>query len=627
MCGIAGIVKKKHTGENISHLKKMLKSISHRGPDDEGIFQKDEVILGHRRLSIIDLSFKAHQPMIYKNQASIVFNGEIYNYQNLKKELIQFGYKFSSNSDTEVLLIGYIHFGLDILNKIKGFFSFVIYDMIKNKLICARDPFGKKPFYYFENDEKFVFASEVNAVVSGLENSPEANYKGLSHYLLKGYYQPGFSGYDGIYTLKSGHFLEFNLKTKEKKITSYNSPSFSMSDSKYSYEEVLDISDHLIKRSINDRLISDVPLGTLLSGGVDSSLITLFLAENSEKPVNAFTLSFKEKIFDETDFAKKVANHQNIEHIISSGDDIHLKNILPTIVSVYGEPFGDPSSLPTYQVFEAVKKELKVVLTGDGGDEVFGGYKSIIMYFLRNKFQPVLKNLSLLFNYWPEILLNSKISYLRQISHASISMRHNGSEPFYSLYRNAWTENFRKSAMRKESWRKIGGNDIEVNFIQKFQNSGQNDIERYLNLNLERLSESFLVKVDRASMANSVEVRCPLLDLNLFSFISKLPQNILLKNNIRKSIPKSLLSKVFDNKFVHRSKMGFTPPLTSWLRDKKTLKWVEKKLLSKESITYELFEPKYIKKMLLDHQSGYDNSTRIWYLLFLEEWHGKFIYK
>lgn len=627
MCGIAGIIDENQTEKNLIYLKNMLDALSHRGPDDEGTFKNNQVLLGHRRLSIIDLSKNASQPMIYKNEAVIVFNGEIYNYLILKKQLMDFGYEFKSNSDTEVLLIGYIHFGINIIKKLKGFFSFCIYDVKKKKLICARDPFGKKPFYYFHNEEKFIFGSEVNAVVSGLRKTPDVNYEGISHYLLKGYYESGFSAYKNILTLHAGHILQLNLETYKKKISSYFKPSFQFSSTLKKYDEVVEKTKILINKSINSRLISDVPLGTLLSGGVDSSLITYLLAEESRKTVNAFTLSFKEKDFDESKYAQKIAAHQNVKHIVSQGQNNQIEEILPKIVGVYGEPFGDPSSLPTYQVFQAVKNELKVVLTGDGGDEVFGGYKSIYMYLLRKKLQPWFQFSSFLFNYWPNLLLNSKNSFLRKTAHAGISLRKNGSDSFYSLYRNAWIEPFRSRLTRKRVWEKIGGNKIENNFNEKYNCSVDLDMKHYFNLNLERLSESFLVKVDRASMANSVEVRCPLLDIDLFNFVSKLPINILVNNNIKKSIPKSILSKVYDKNFVYRSKMGFTPPLVSWLRDKNTMRWVEKKLLGKESITYELFEPNFIKKILENHLLGYDNSTRIWYLLFLQEWHEKFIYK
>jgi len=621
MCGIVGIIKYKEQIET-ERIKRMLNLISHRGPDNYNIFENGKVHLGHCRLSIIDFSQKANQPMNYKDEIIITYNGEIYNFQELRKILEKKGYKFKSRCDTEVLLLGYSCWGEKVIDKIKGFFSFAIWDKKKQIIFCARDPFGKKPFYYHSNKNGVTFASGINSLIEGIGFKPKIDYKQISSYLLKGYFEAGFSIYENIHTLKAGHFLRIDIEKKYLKTGSYCTPKFNLKNNdNINYEEACKKSEELIKKAIKKRLISDAPLGTLLSGGVDSSLITLMANEISLKPINAFTIAFREKKFDESVYAKKLVEGSNIRHKINYASDVNLFSVLSKMVQIYEEPFGDYSCMPTYQVFGSVKKHLRVVLTGDGGDEVFGGYIGANVYLLRKLAQPFFKYFSFLFYKWPEILLSSKYRLLRQISYAGIAMRFDGADLFYSLFHASWTAKQRKYFMRKEGWTKTGKNEIEKKMRLKYKKSGKTDMEKYLNLNLERLTELFLTKIDRASMANSVEARCPMLDIDLFDFVSKLPEKILFHNKIRKSIPKDILTKNTNKKFAYRRKMGFTPPLSCWLRDKKNIKQIEKTLLRPNGIIYELFEPNKIKLILKKHKSGHDCAGKIWKLLFLDEWH------
>lgn len=601
----------------------MLDFIGHRGPDHKGTFQDKNICLGHCRLSIIDLSSNANQPMVCKDRAVIVHNGEIYNFMGLRKELEAEGYVFKSHCDTEVLLFGYVQWGEDIINKIKGFFSFAIWDIGKQMLFCARDPFGKKPFYYYWDKQRFIFASEIEALVKGIGFRPKINYEGISSYLLKGYFEPGFSVYKNIHTLKAGHFLRLDIDKGSLEINPYCIPTFHLGEINIGYEEACNESEKLLKEAVKRRLTSDVPLGTLLSGGVDSSLVTLSASENSAEPINAFTISFREKEFDESKYAKEVVEGSQINHKIISVSDIDLISLLSKMVQVYGEPFGDYSCLPTYQVFEAVKTYLKVVMTGDGGDEVFGGYIGVEMYLLRKALQPCLKYFSFLSSGWTEMFLCSRYRLFRQLAHASLAVHFEGIDAFYSLYRDSWTQRQRKHFMRKEGWIKTGEDEVEKALRLKYKNAGSTDMERYLNLMLERQTELFLVKTDRASMAHSIEVRCSMLDIDLFNFVSKLPEKILFHDKIRKSILKTILARKMRKQFVYRRKMGFTPPLSRWLREKNISQWAESKLLNPKGIIYELFEAKGIRQIIREHQRGYNHTARLWKLLFLEEWFEK----
>jgi asparagine synthase (glutamine-hydrolysing) len=622
MCGIAGIADISAIPKT-DKLNSMLGLIHHRGPDHTGIFQDKNICLGHCRLSIIDLSANANQPMVCTNKAAIVHNGEVYNFLELRKELEILGHVFKSNSDTEVLLLGYLQWGEDVVNKIKGFFSFAIWDIEKQILFCARDPFGKKPFYYYWDKKRFIFSSEIEALISGIGFRPAPNYEGFSHYLLKGYFEAGLSAYKNIYSLKAGHILRLETKTSHLESKPYCVPKFNLGEIDIDYESALDEGKKFIGEAVKSRLMADVPIGILLSGGVDSSLVAMFSSLNSQKTVEALTISFKEKQFDESSYAKQIAGNLGIKHRIINTSSINLSFFLTKLAQVYGEPFGDESAIPTYQAFEAAGAYAKVILTGDGADEVFGGYVGTDLYILRARMQPFFKYLSFLSYGWPEIFLCSKYRFSRQLAHLGTAMRFDGAEAFYSLYRDSWTKNQRQSAMRKEGWERIGANFIETKIRLAYLDSGKTDMERYLNLGLERLTGGFLVKTDRSSMAHSVEARCPMLDIDLFNFISRLPEKILFFNNTKKDIPKKILAQRVGKDFAYRRKMGFTPPISCWLRDKNISEWLKVKLLNPKGIVFELFEPDKIRSMIENHRKGYNHSSRLWKLLFLEEWFDK----
>jgi asparagine synthase (glutamine-hydrolysing) len=625
MCGIAGVIQTSSSKDGGKKIDLMLELMENRGPDSMGIYKSGCVNLGHRRLSIVDLSNMGKQPMTFKNRAIIVFNGEIYNFKKIKKKLINKGYKFKSHSDTEVLLLGYVEFGKDILKMIDGFYSFCIFDIRNNKLFCARDPFGKKPFYYSLINNEFVFSSGIEPTIKASNIRPTVNYDGLSHYLLKGYYEPGLTAYNDILTLKAGCYLEFDIDSKVLEIHKFNIPVFDQGKIDIDADSSVELSENLLRKAVKNRLLSDVPLGILLSGGVDSSLIALLMAENTKEKINAFTISFEDEVFDESIYSKKIAEKLPINHVINKVGHVDLQLTLAKLVKVYGEPFGDTSTIPTYQVFKSVRKKSKVVLTGDGSDEVFGGYIGTDLYLFRDKFQHFFKHLSFLFMKWPEKLLNSKIGIMRKASHAAMALRIDGSDAFYSLYRGGWTKDMRKKCMRSDGFRKTKFDKPDGQLKLKYKMSGKNDMERYLNLNLERMTEGFLVKIDRASMDNSIEVRSPMLDLKMFDFIRKIPKNSLFIKGIRKGIPKKILERSMGKAFVNRRKMGFSPPLSNWLREEKVAEWMLNKLTNPGGIVYELFSPIEIKKLIDNHMDGYDHSTRLWYLLFLEEWHDQYI--
>ncbi len=623
MCGIAGILSPTDSSsERRSHLKKMLTLLAHRGPDGEGIWEGGALSLGHKRLSIIDLSQKANQPMADKKGNILVFNGMIYNYKELRQELEQEKVLFKTESDTEVLLHSYARWGADVVQKIKGFFAFAVYDEKRNKLFCARDPFGKKPFYYTSLKNNFIFASEIQAVVSILEKKPSFDYHSLPYYLWKGYYPYSQTVYENVMTLQPGHAMEVDLATFRLKLWPYEQVRFQLGIS--SAESILESCSQFLEKSVERRLQSDVPIGVLLSGGVDSSLVSLYSAEKSRSTVSTFHILFRDKGFDESLYARQVAEkigskHQQIE-VSADG----LPEMLKKLVRVYGEPFGDPSTIPTFKVFEAIPSHIKVALTGDGGDEVFAGYDETLFFAFQRALFLLRGSGNLFGKKIPLLLSRDSNRFLRWISYLMLMTRSEGSSLFEILFSQGWTAYWRKKCLRPEIWKKTQANEVEEMERKNFLQSGCSDAERYLNSSLERLAQAFLLKVDRASMWHGIEARSPFLDLDLFHWAHQLSFHDLVSHRKPKAILKALLAQKMGSHFSDRPKQGFAPPLAHWLAQEKVLRWAEKELLQPQGLIYSLFDPQQIKNLLNEHLSNKPQTERIWTLLFLNEWHRQF---
>jgi len=623
MCGIAGVLTNNLSSEDKRlKVKGMVSLLAHRGPDSEGIWCDDQLCLGHRRLSIIDLSQNGYQPMISEDHV-LVFNGEIYNYLELRRQLENLNIRFQSKSDTEVLLQGYRVWGSDILTKIRGMFAFALWDSRNRKLFCARDPFGKKPFYYHWTPSQFVFASEIEAVVKGLGSRPEVNMGGLSHYLSKGYFLPESTIYSSVSTLGAGQCMEVSIDPPKIEMKPYWEPRFSLRNTIKDNREILkEKCEALISQAIKRRFESDVPVGVILSGGVDSSLVSLMASEH-QTAHRTFTVSFKNANFDEASFASQVAMKAGSDHVVVDGNIDDMPTTLSLLIEAYGEPFGDYSAIPCYSLFKAVKPYGKVGLTGDGGDEVFAGYADAKVFLMRE----MLRKFIGVGDYFPESLRRrmvfSQKSGIRRFGYALQGMQSDGAMAFQSLRSSGWTRFWREKSMRPDAWNRTGKDLVERNEAEVFLNSGQIDIERYFNMNLERLTQDFLVKIDRASMAHSVEVRCPFLDIDLFTYVSGLSYQMLLEKSEPKSVLKDALDSRMGNRFARRKKMGFTPPLAHWLREQKNLNWLESRLTNKNFFTYSLFDPDTIRQLLTEHKTGKDHTGRLWNLIFLHEWHAK----
>jgi asparagine synthase (glutamine-hydrolysing) len=650
MCGICGEINF-NKGVWIGSIQRMCKVLTHRGPDDEGMvlikgnqnyevknsseFTRDEngyeVALGHRRLSIIDLSEAGHQPMCNEDgKIWVVFNGEIYNFQEIREKLVKKGHLFKSKSDTEVILHAYEEWGVECLCHFRGMFAFVIWDSRLQRLFMARDRLGKKPLVYFNKNGIFAFASEIKALLQIPNIEWEVNDRAIHHYLTYQYVPSPDTIFEGIKKLPPAHYLLYdrngNLKVERYWRLEFNSIHQTYTDT----QELRNRIKIELEESVKLRLISDVPLGAFLSGGVDSSLIVGIMAKMSRNPVKTFSIGFEEKEFDELSYARVVSDHFATEHheFIVKPDAIE---ILPKLVWHYNEPFADSSAIPTYYVANVTKDFVKVVLTGDAGDENFAGYPR----YLRSKWVALFTKLpeSLRRDFMPEFLrifssLHWKEKTLNRLADFIEKLSSNQARNYLEQikYFNAKE----KEDIYSEQFSKKLKNIDSVDYlISKSEESETNDlIDQLLYVDINSyLPEDLLVKVDIATMANSLEARVPFLDHKFMELVAGIPSQLKLKGSESKFILKKTFKDLLPDVIFNRKKMGFGIPLSRWFR-KELKDYIYEVLLDHKTLNRGYFRRKGIERLLNDHIAlKYDHASKIWALLFLENWFRVFIDK
>lgn len=630
MCGIAGKLNfnfQKPVEAGL--MRKMAQTLKHRGPDDEGVYTKGGVGLALRRLSIIDLSAAAHQPMANEEQNIwIVFNGEIYNFPELKKELIKKGHRFSSASDTETILHLYEEYGKDCLKYLRGMFAFAIWDERKKRLFLARDRIGKKPLYYFHDNQSFIFASEIKAILEDSQVKRKVNFTAINHYLTFHYVPSPQTAFDNIFKLSPAHFLiwEKGKINIERYWTLKYEPKTNLTE-KEACRQILT----RLEEATKVRLISDVPLGAFLSGGADSSSIVALMSKLTKEPVKTFSIGFEEGFYNELPFARMVAKAFNADYHEFLVKPKALE-VLPQLVWHYGEPFADSSALPAFYVAQMAKDYVKVALNGDGGDENFGGYRRYYFDGLMNHYHKLPSLIR-------EEILNKAIKTLPFTGSASVNLflqklkvLSKNSSDFqpqrhlwllywfnYNLKEKLYSSDFKERMKEKDplelmtkSYKEFG------NFTNSLNNMISVEVNTYL-------PDDLLVKMDVACMANSLEARSPLLDHKFMEFAATLPVGFKIKNGERKYIFKKALEKLLPKEIIYRKKKGFTPPVDEWFRGEMK-DYAHQVLLDSKTLNRNYFKKEGITKLLNEHcQAKINYGEAIWALVFLELWHRTFI--
>ena len=621
MCGVAGFTQfKKDITDVAGVLGSMGEAIRHRGPDAGGTFIEDEIALCHRRLSIIDLSEHGAQPMWSPSGRYVtVYNGEIYNFQSLKKELLEDGITFRGTSDTEVLIALFEKHGPDCLAMLNGMFAIAIWDKQEHSLFLARDRLGKKPLYYYNKGERFLFSSEIKSILCAPDIDREVRNDAVKDFFFYQYVPDPKTIFSSIHKLAPGHWMQVNRDGCQ--IHQYWDVSFDKTHTG-SREQIEGELYELLEDSVKTRMISDVPLGAFLSGGVDSSAVVGMMAENSAKPVTTCAIGFNSEKFDEVVYAARVAKQFNTSHHEFTVQE-KVESNLTSIASSFDEPFADPSFVPTYFVSQLARTMVTVALAGDGGDENFAGYSKYLNDQLENKLR----------NKIPSALRQPVLSPLAGIlKRTPVNQLRRGGSLLHSLSVDPATGFFlSNSFFRQDIWDKLttgsfksSTDDYDPADITRdyYQGANTDDhLSRLLYTDIKSyLPGDILVKVDRMSMANSLETRAPILDYRVVEFAATIPSSMKIDKKEGKSILKTALEGFLTHETLYRKKMGFSVPLAQWLRDEiSTI--AESHLLAKDSGLANFFDTSEIHSLWQQHQRGErDFSQELWSMLVFELW-------
>ncbi len=627
MCGIAGIILFDDKKVNREKLIEATDVLKHRGPDAGDVYIDNESIprvgLGHRRLAIIDLSESANQPMTNENKdVWIVFNGEIYNFQNLRAQLGH-GHSFVSNSDTEVIVHLYEQYGEDAISMLDGMFAFAIYDKKARKIIIARDRTGKKPVYYYKDSHKLIFGSEIKAVLKFLERHEIImNEHAIPSYLVYGYTMPAQTFYKGIYRLDPAHYM-VNKQNGSLVIKEYWSLKSRIND--VSSNPVPALKDDPMLRlkladAVKKRLISDVPLGAFLSGGVDSSIVTGIMSKFMNEPVKTFSIGFSEDPdYDETAYAHIVAKRFLTDH--------HSFVVTPSAIDLidkllyhYDEPFGDASAIPTYIVSQLTRRYVTVALNGDGGDELFAGYQRFIAGSMSESMPGLLRSMFYDFSFLipaqkRERAIPSRIKrFLKELKY-----------PFIQRYLD-WISYIRLDAINTFVKPELLYRDYKEEILSYFDShikgiEHASPLTQLLYINFKTyLPDDLLIKMDRMAMANSLESRSPFLDTGLIEYAFTLPDKLKLNFIKAKYVLKHTFKDILPRQIQHRRKMGFGVPLGAWFRGR--LKdYAAGYLNSDTSEVYNYLNREAVNRLYEEHQKGMaDHGLKLWLILTLELW-------
>lgn len=625
----------------------MCQAFFYRGPDDEGVYtseqtavqgQKVTVGLGHKRLSIIDLSAAGHQPMSNEDGSVwITYNGEIYNFKEQRAELQAKGHAFKSHTDTEVILHLYEDEGPECVHRLNGMFSFAIWDEKRARLWLCRDRIGIKPLVYYWDKKHFVFASEIKSLLSNPFIPRELDYDALLLYLAFSYVPAPYTIFRGIRKLEPGHslILEKGGLQIEKYWDVPQEPDLNASSlSFYSQEEIIKKSLYeYLSEAVRKRMIADVPLGAFLSGGIDSSIIVGLMSRHASRPVKTFSIGFKDdKLFDETHYAREAAKLYKTDHHEFKLTYRDMLDALPDVLSTFDEPFADSSAIPTYIVSRETKRHVTVALSGDGGDELFAGYRSYLGEYWYNRYMmiPAILRDGLIerfFQTLPDSRDARVMEYIRRLKKFIGSTKGAFPERVMSL-KAVFPQKFRKDLLFATGFGgNISGGDLPLEIVKNRLSSYRGDrINKILYSDLkDSLPGDMLTKVDWMSMKNSLEVRVPFLDHNVVEFAFKISGSLKLRKGKTKYLLKETFKDLLPPSLYNRPKAGFEIPIGRWL--KTDLRFLIEKFLDEEKIREQgIFEYKVIEKLiqdLLDNRR--DTSWMLWNLIVFESWHENYL--
>lgn len=615
MCGICGYCSNKEISE--SELEMMNNTMYHRGPNDAGVWEditeNQAVGLAQRRLAILDLSELGHQPMLSPDgNVAVTYNGEIYNYRELRAELKEKGYQFKSECDTEVLIAAYQEWGCDCFKRLNGMFAAAIYDKAEDRIILVRDRLGKKPLYYYHENEDFVFASELKPIMKFPRFSKRINKEMIGKFLCNKYIEAPFSIFENTYKLIPGTYIIYQnnaVKTeyywdilKQKELGDKNQ----FPDEEQALKEM----DELLQDATARRLIADVPVGTFLSGGIDSALITAMTQKVSDAQVQSFSIGFHEKERNEAEFAAAIASHIGTKHKELYIGEKEILEMIEDLPKYYDEPFSDSSELPTMLVSKMASQDITVALTGDGGDELFCGYKMYDWAYIAQKVD------------W----MGSLASHIPGMNMLAESLP----PEIRALLRNR-DEDFKTQlfidVMVEEADKLLGMpcRHIKFDYEKKLKFADWQERRMLLDM-MTYLPDEVLAKTDRASMKYSLEVRCPLLDYRFVEQSFRIPQSLKYHNRNKKYILKQLTYKYVPQALLDRPKMGFGVPLRKWLRTvlkDEIHRYADQEILKKQDI----FVPEAVERLIWKQQKS-DKimySSMLWSFYMFQLWYQRYI--
>jgi len=626
MCGIVGQWNLDGQPVERATIKAMCDLLTHRGPDESGIYMDEDsaIGLGHRRLNIIDLK-TGQQPMSYQSESLwITFNGEIYNFQEIRSQLISKKYQFKTNSDTEVILAAYEAYGEECVQYFEGMFAFAIWDANKKKLFLATDRLGKKPLYYYQDDKVFIFASEPKSILLHSFVNQAIDYRALIDYFHLGYILSPKTIYRKIRKLEPAEHLVIGPKETKKRI--YWDIKFSP-DFGVPFKKACEEFENLLFEAVKKRMISDVPLGAFLSGGMDSSVVVAIMSQNSSKPVKTVSIGFEEEEYNELSYAHEIVKRYKTDHyekIVKSND----LNLLPNLIRYFDEPFSDDSLLPTYALAKTTREKVTVALSGDGGDENLIGYNRYQMAASHlARYSNLPKSARVFFKYFSHLYPRSNL--LPWLFRGKQTVQSLSMKPIDAYINNISILNNRLSEVifSPELSKQMHTYDPFDRF-RKLYHSQPKEAEvlsklQYVDIKTY-LTDDILVKVDRMSMANSLEVRSPFLDHKLMEFLARLPVKHKYENGMTKRILRTVAERLLPEKILKSRKKGFTLPQRVWFRGSLGRNFAAQ--FQKDKLP--ILNTKIAKQLLCNHRKGYcDNSGFLWSYLIWRTWQNEYLAK